>query len=304
MFLEPSEDFYNRYHKYGSQILSILIKHIVCLSWIDVKSQPDGFGNKQSDFAPDTFTVSTFVVSIKNIWFLVTAGHILKDLQSRLDNGRRISKSRLFVLHGLISHPPSFKSIPFNLEDTPRWYIYEDGLDYAVIPLRPAFVNPLIADGIIALNENHWKDYPEKNGEYFLLGFPAQAQDISIISSGEKGNVNYVIECPLLPVFPVSDPPEVLKRQNERFYAKVPITKGINNDPNFELTDIDGMSGGPLFVIKWTDDNKIEYWLVAVQSGWHKPTRILAACPILPLINGIANSIDKHLESTDEYTSQ
>jgi hypothetical protein len=299
MCLELSEEFRNRYDEYGGQILSILIKHIVCLSWIDVKSEPDSFGNKQSDFAPDAFAVSTFVVSIKNIWFLVTAGHILKDLQSRLDSGRRIFKSRLFA--GLIS-PPSSESIPFNLEDTPRWYIYEDGLDYAVIPLRPAFVNPLIADGIIALNENHWKDYPEEDGEYVLLGFPSQAQDISITSSGEKGNVNIVLGCPLLPVFPVSDPPEVLKRQHERFYAKVPIAKGMTDDPNVKLTDINGMSGGPLFVIKWINNNNIEYWLVAVQSGWHKPTRILAACPILPLINGIANSIDKHLKSTDEYT--
>jgi hypothetical protein len=107
----------------------------------------------------------------------------------------------------------------------------------------------------------------------------------------------------MLPVFPVSDPPEVLKHKYERFYAKVPITNGIIDDPNVKLTDIDGMSGGPLFVLKWIDNNSIESWIVAVQSSWHESSRILAACPILPLINAIDNSISKHLKSTDEYTT-
>jgi len=295
MNLELSDDFCKRYDKYGPQFLSMFMKHIVCLSWVDVKSEPDGNGNRESDYAPSTFVVPSFVVSIKDMWFLVTAGHILKDLQSRLDSGRCISKSRLYAGFG---SDPSSEPIPFNLGDTPQWYVYEDGLDYAVIPLRPAFVNPLVADGIVALNENHWKDYSQEDGEFYLLGFPTQTQDISITSSGERGNININFTCPLLPVFPLSDPPDVLKRDHERFYAKVP--NGIMHDPSVKLTDIDGMSGGPIFVIKWIDDDNIEYWLLAVQSGWHQTTRILAACPILPLINRISDSIDKHLESTDQ----
>ena len=300
MSSDLSTDFYNRYHKYGDQVLSRLIKHVVCLCWVDVKSEPDGDGNRESDFDPSAFVISSFVVSIGNIWFLVTAGHILKDLQSRLDNGRCIMKSRLFA--GLASCPSS-EPIPFTLGDTPQWYIYEDGLDYAVIPLRPAFVRLLIADGIAALNENHWKDYPQENEEYVLLGFPTQAQDISITSSGEIGNINVSLGCPLLPVFPESEPPSVLKCEHDRFYAKVPLASGMVDDPNVKLTDIDGMSGGPIFTIKWLDDTNMEYWLFAVQSGWHRSTRILAACPILPLTNAIANSFDKHLENTDEYTN-
>ncbi|MFC1761060.1 hypothetical protein ACFL6U_03160 [Planctomycetota bacterium] len=297
---QPTNDFLDRYHRYGDQILARLVKHAVCLSWVDVKSEPDGDGGKESDYSPQAFAVSAFVVSIRGIWFLVTAGHILKDLQSRLSSGRRILKSRLFA--GLTSTPSS-ESIPFNLGDAPQWYICEDGMDYAIIPFRPAFVNPLIADGVIALNKIHWTNYPDNNGEYYLLGFPTQAQKLSITSSGDTGNVNIQVGCPLLPVFPVSDPPEALKQKHERFYAKVPFAKGMVDDPNVPLTDIDGMSGGPIFVLKWIDDSNIESWVFAVQSSWLKSSRILAACPILPLTNAIEKSIDEYLKNTNEYTT-
>ena len=300
MHLQAAEDFCKRYNEDSSQLHLRLLKHIVCLYWIDIESEHDGMSGDKSDSDPKDFAVSTFVVSVKNRWFLVTAGHILIDLQSRLDSGRRIWKSRLIA--GSTSNPS--ESIPFNLEDTPRWHIHEDGLDYAVIQLRRGFVDPLSADGIHPLKEIHWKDYPKNADEYVLLGFPTQAQNLPFTSSEKHTNINITLGCPMLPVFPISDPPSALKCKHERFYAKVPLDKDMfDNSTNVRLTDIAGMSGGPIFVIKWIDDQNLEYWIKAVQSGWHKTKRILAACPIHPLVNRIEKLIDKHLESTDEYTS-
>lgn len=298
--MEPENPDYDvaRYGDAGAQVLAKLVKHVVCLSWIDVRTEPLGLGNQESDYDPAAFAISGFVITVRSIWFFITAGHILQDLKSRLRVGRRIMKSRLFA--DLASKKTS-QAVPFTLGDTPQWYINSEGVDYAVIPLRPGFVRPLIADGILPLTETSWNDCPDKADDYFLLGFPSQAKTVSIASNGIKGTVNISVGCPLLPIFPVSDPPSTLKCSNARFYAKVPIVGGIVQGIQTKLTDIDGMSGGPIFAIKWIDSKNIRYWVIAVQSGWLRSERTLAACPILPLVNAIEQSIDDHLGSVDEY---
>ena len=81
----------------------------------------------------------------------------------------------------------------------------------------------------------------------------------------------------------------------------MPIAGGIVEGCQTKLTDIDGMSGGPIFAIKWIDSQNIRYWVVAVQSSWLRSERILAACPILPLVNAIEQSIDvKEKEPTKD----
>ena len=41
-------------------------------------------------FDPRAFSVSTFVISVRNVWFLITAGHVLRDVERRLKDGRQI----------------------------------------------------------------------------------------------------------------------------------------------------------------------------------------------------------------------
>ena len=289
----PDTFDFHRYNAAGAQVLAKLIKHVVCLSWIDVRSEPWGRGNTESDYDPAAFAASAFVIALRGIWFLITAGHILHDLESRLENGRRIMKSRLLAD---LTPTPASPAIPFNLGDAPQWYIDSDGMDYGVIALRSGFVGPLIADGILPLDETYWSDCPSDAEDYFLLGFPSQAKVLAIASSGSQGTLNVSVSCPLLPVFRVSDPPETLRSTSPRFYAKVPIADGIVGGSQIQLTDIDGMSGGPIFAVRWVDERHIQYWIVAVQSAWLKSERILAACPIPPLVRAIEQSIDRHLE--------
>lgn len=274
-------------HELPPDLLGAFCRHIISLSWVDAKTQPDG----ASDYDPKAFAVSGFVISVRNIWFLVTAGHILRDLDNRLRAGRRIVNSRL--IDGFVSREPS-QPIPFPLGDTPQWYVYDDGLDYALIPLRTCFVRLLSTGGVSALGENAWVDIPESPDGDFLLGFPNQAAEIAVAPNGGKGNVTVSLGTPLLPVQRVYDPPDVLKRGAERFYASVPFTDGDVGDKQITLTDIDGMSGGPIFAVQRAENDRFRYWVVAVQSGWAKRSRVLAACPIRPLIDAIAKCIDAH----------
>ena len=40
------------------------------------------------------------------------------------------------------------------------------------------------------------------------------------------------------------------------------------------VTDIEGMSGGPIFGFYKNDKNELRYWLVALQSTWIKKIQI------------------------------
>lgn len=264
--------------------LDAFCRHVVSLLWLDKKREPDGPADDICAYDPKAFAVSAFVISVRNIWFLVTAGHILRDLDERLRAGRKIVKSGL--MDGLVSRK-SFH-IPFNLGDTPKWYVCDDGLDYALIPLRPAFVRQLIAGGVCALGENAWTNIPDSPDGCFLVGFPNQGADITITPDG----VNFSLGTPLIPVRLVDDPPEILKRGANRIYAKVPTVNADADGKKITLTDIDGISGGPLFVVKNTDEHKFRYWVVAIQSGWAPQSRVLAACPIQPLVDAVAQGVD------------
>ena len=169
----------------------------------------------------------------------------------------------------------SFPAIPFTLGDTPQWHVYDDGLDYALIPLRPSFVLQLMAGGVSALGENAWTSVPDSPDAYFLLGFPKQGAEITVTSDGGKGNVNVSLGTPLLPIQPVNDPPDALKRGAERFYASVPIKTGNAGGKTITLTDIEGMSGGPIFAVQRAGNHRFRYWVVAVQSGWTERSRVL-----------------------------
>lgn len=281
-----------------SGFLNALCRHVISLSWLDAKTEPDGPTDDPDAYDLKAFSVSAFVISVRHIWFLVTAGHILRDLDRRLQAGRRIVKSRL--IDGIASNK-SFPAIPFTLGDTPQWYVYNDGLDYALIPLSPSFALQLIAGGVSALSEDAWIDVPDSPDGYFLLGFPNQGAEISITSHGNEGNVNVRLGTPLLPIQPVDDPPDVLKRGNERFYARVPISTGQLDGKTVTLTDIDGMSGGPIFAVQQADEDRFQYWVIAVQSGWTEKSRVLAACPIQPLVDAIVKCVGAHSDELDGH---
>ena len=77
--------------------LDHLCSHIVSLSWSDELISPvSDPSSGATDHKREAFAVSAFVIAVRDIWFLVTAGHVLHDLDQRLkDYGRQIVDSHL-----------------------------------------------------------------------------------------------------------------------------------------------------------------------------------------------------------------
>ena len=143
------------------------------------------------------------------------------------------------------------------------------------------------------LTEKALTGYPKDADVHFLVGFPRQARNVAVSSFRADGNVAVEIGAPLLPVYQVAEPPNVLRSKFERFYAKVPITRGKVDGEDVILDDIDGMSGGPIFAVKEID-GRFRYWAIAVQSGWARQSRVLAACYTAPLVYALKKMIDGH----------
>jgi len=275
----------------SSEFLNQFCQHIVSLGGVDARIEPGADTDEESRWDTKQFCVSAFVLSVRGNWFLVTAGHILRELDERLKAGRRMIRS--FLMDGTASGlelPP----IPFVLGRTPQWYEYDEveGMDYALIPLRDGFVAPLQAAGVVALNERACADITVAADHYYLLGFPEEATRMQSTRLG--GTIHTTIEMgtPLLPIQRVDLPPAFMVSEWPRFYAKVPEHESNGGKSNGVPKSIVGMSGGPVFAFKRTSPASGKYWVIAVQSSWDSKSRTLAACPILPLVRFLEQRID------------
>lgn len=277
-------------------LLPSIKKHLVAVSMLDIPNNIDE-GDSSLYLQPSNIIFSTFIVCVNDIWFLITAGHILKYIEDRIQSGRKIIRSRLV---DSFRDSQNINSIPFDFVEAPQIHIYsdEDGIDYGAIMLRNFYIRSLFADGSRAINEKENESPPDKADKYFLLGFPTQARKIESTLNENGGKIIQDFGCILTPIQPVYKPPIELQKKEKRFYAKVRIIKGNPYAKDGIMTDIDGMSGGPIIAVKKVDSKTIRYWVIAVQSGWLKSKRILAACYMKPFIKALQGGIKKLKEQS------
>jgi hypothetical protein len=210
------------------------------------------------------FVVSTFVLSVADQWFLITAGHCIRDIETLMDHdGYKITRCHLIDSLGLgATHS---EPIPFVYEDAYPTCLSDDyAFDYGVIMVSPYYKQLLQANNIKAITEEAWKKQPTKIDFYWLLGIPAElvkvnSEDIEIAPSFHS-------------VKPVDQKPEGFTEVDAPlFYGRIVLGEGISS--------IKGMSGGPLFAFSENERGELRYWLIALQSRWLPESHYIAACP-------------------------
>ena len=70
-----------------------------------------------------------------------------------------------------------------------------------------------------------------------------------------------------------------LRKEGRAWFHRLP--DGVSIDP-------DGMSGGPIIVLK-DEGEDLRYWVVAIQNGWHRASRICYGSPIMFVAMTIEN---------------
>jgi len=253
-----------------SESVDILQKHLVPICAVFDK---DG---------KNVVSVATsFVVSIENRWFFVTAGHVAEEINGFLtDASFQLLKTFLYDSGGFKA---SYNDpIPFDL--TPETFIIlgnENTVDYAVIHVEDYYRRLLEKNGIEPIYEQVWRSPPEAPEFYKLLGIPKQLISIernndpkrTVLSLGITATQHHVTHSP-------ARPSELKETKYPRWYGH------IKSDFN-----IKGVSGGPIFAFKRNAQNEPRYWLVGIQSAWHPSTKAIAACPAKILCEYIADIV-------------
>jgi hypothetical protein len=212
------------------------------------------------------FILTSFVFSVSDYWFLITAGHCIKQIKEELiDKGWTLSICSLIDFLGINAR---FKDpIPFSFDINKAFYFPEINddysFDYGVYPLSRYFKELLLSNNIQSLNEEVWKKQPVHIDKSALLGIPSELlkfdQGIEIGSSFIYADI-------------VEEKPDGFKDVSmPQIYAKIQMDNGIDS--------IEGMSGGPLFGFRKYDNGEMRYWLLGLQSRWLPESHFIAVCP-------------------------
>jgi hypothetical protein len=219
--------------------------------------------------------LTAFVLEVRGIWFLVTAGHALKEIHAALSHGYDLSHCRLL---DFVGPQASFEQeVPFEYNAADAAVIDVEGMDYGVIPLHPIHTRQLQANHVKSLDEGAWHSVPEKLDTYRLLGIPAERVRFS------EGRVTIGTVLTQVNAIADDDHYQFEGVTAPMFYGTVTLG---------ELESIVGTSGGPVFGFRRTSAG-YDYWLIGVQSAWEKSSRTIAAAPVLILASAIAKAMEE-----------
>lgn len=258
----------------ASKALDYFLRHLVALT---VKVQMRT-GEEQAD----AFTC--FVMEIRDQWFLVTAGHVLKGLEAALKDERyTILEWGLFDAWNPAQGGRT--QVPFNFEESQRFFIDDDkaGLDLGVIAIPPFLRRTLSTNGIAAFEPKTWRGIPDDLERYLIVGMPQEF----IEPSTEKGVLQFLKVEPVIVSVAKCDEPEDLKKPFKRFYGR--LAAELSDEKGEVLRDISGMSGGPVIGLRKQSDG-VAYFLVAIQGSWSPQLRVVAGSYAVAL--GIALEVE------------
>jgi|GEM_PF-1752621 len=230
------------------------------------------------------------IINIRGIFYFLTAGHILKNLDTELSNDKVLIHNSVLADTfgpGTISPHP----IPFDFSNEPKFYIFdkEDGLDFGLIMLRSYYVDLLDKHGIAAIFEQNWIHQSRIDfDDYAMLGLPDEFISAVFKRADQHLSTLGSVSPTLIQVQKPAVPPENLKETKfNRFIGQL--------KSDMPLWSIVGMSGGPIFGINHGPPER--YWIVAIQSVWLETRKIIFGCPLPVLANLLTDWTDQILRT-------
>jgi len=251
---------------YGRHLVALVVDYI----------QLDENGKQISDEKLVGF--SAFIMSFDGEWFLVTAGHSLKEgIEDKVATGRvKLLGASIQDNFGpdAKSHLPTI----IDYDSIPKWYIddAEFGLDLGMIHLRDLYRKGLETNGVVPISEANWQNQPDNMlVDYCLFGFPEELVGETKTEPGPTGEMLTASINPLLLHVERTD-----TSHREITPTVLPWFIGKVNTAPFGLKSIVGMSGGPIFGFKVYPNGELRYWVVALQSRWDPISKTVYGCPL------------------------
>ncbi|MBX3451502.1 MAG: hypothetical protein KF777_18180, partial [Planctomycetaceae bacterium] len=154
----------------GKALLRWMNRHLVSL--VLIYWHLDENGNSKGK--PFVNANSGFIMTFGDAWFLVTAGHVIEELDE-LASHRFVKIVDCFLVDSLGSQATHRNNIPFNYEESLRCFEYHDGIDCGFIWLNPNEIKLLQANDVQPIGVENWiKQDIDKCKGFMLLGIPAE----------------------------------------------------------------------------------------------------------------------------------
>ena len=179
-------------------------KHFVTLSCVQ----------HPSSNSPEKLHVfSGFIVDVLGEWFYITAGHILRDINTALAAGSLFDIWRL----GDQTAENQFNgtAVPYDFDSRTWLAIYDEirGLDYAAVHLGNFYRRQLEAGGVIAIPKNSWGDHVTESNHWVLMGIPSET-----VNYDEETIITAKVI--MVPLIEAEEPCQAGVKAQNQFYAK------------------------------------------------------------------------------------
>lgn len=269
------------------QLLKQFGKHLVCFAGSYRVLDTEGNLTGVEKF----YSYTGFVISTGGHWFIVTAGHVLQDLEEKSRHKQILITGRVladyFGTDALSTAP-----IPFDVLDEPKVFIDDTnlGLDVGVVYLRPYYRNLLRANNVLPapFRREAISDYSQFYG-FSIVGFPDEKTET--LASSNDPQAGGAVMPVLVPIRLDVEAPT-----DDRPFPRI-VGHAIDMG---DLTSIEGISGGPMLGYR-EDGEQTLYEVVGLQSRWLKSEAKTFGCPILPFLQLLAaKQREMPIEETDE----
>jgi len=212
--------------------------------------------------------VSGFLVQTKGFLIWMTAGHVLKTLDELFQNNKVSGIKIRWIDNCSIKDA---HAITCDYTNICKFSIDVEGYDFGIVILRKFYADQILkVKENVPLTEAHWRlDNGFEPEGFYLVGIPEEFTESRQITTSTELYVKSsgtLVSVPLTKEDPIIHQLEDDFWQHENnFYGQI---HPIKDDKGNLLTNISGMSGGPIFGVCKIDENKYEYRIIALQSGW------------------------------------
>lgn len=272
-----------------TEIVTFFSRHLIGLAWWETKVDAGG----KHVVEPEFNGASGFLVELGGYHFLVTAGHIFKDYESRSQAGIEFLQPSIFDIWGPEATEPH--RIPFDFFDSQHPKVFEfsekDGFDFALIVV-PELILKALTQTTIPFRRDDWECQDWQSfSDYVLLGLPRQ---FSMVQKGGSGASSWKKgeQRPALLWLRKLNGKEfgIADTTFPQFVGEVSGALGLDS--------IVGMSGGIIIGMRENESGQLIYYPVAIQSRWLKKQRITIGC-LTQVAANFTDAIVKKLTGVD-----
>jgi hypothetical protein len=215
----------------------------------------------------ERFVTSGFLISIRDVWFLATAGHVIEEINTLLKQEPQRSY-HFGIIDNFGPDAAHEEIIPFDYINADKWATDLDscGADFGLILIEPYYRRLIEKNNPSPFTEAQWQYTRNEPFEFHaIMGIPAET-----LQKGDLQRKQYAMA--MIPVTEITELPSSIEpRPYPTLYAEIGST--------LDIKSIKGMSGCPVFGFAKDEKGNWRYWIVAVQSTWFydRNPRIIAA---------------------------